>query len=75
MSKTTEQIAKDCGLSEFAANRISEILKDGGPTFDGSIIGSLYRRIEKLEEEKEAWLEREAEIDAGLRELEGGHQV
>jgi len=50
MTKTTQQIAQDCGISEIGADRITELLTDDAPVQDGRIVVALYRRIEKLEE-------------------------
>ena len=60
--KTVQQIAKDCGLTPGQASLLYAcmISPDGNETVIDvleTIIGALYRRIEKLEEEKSAELE------------------
>ena len=58
MSKTTEQIAKDCNLTSGQASLLYGIMmrpEGDDATVIGAqdnIIGALYRRIEKLEEVK-----------------------
>ena len=58
MSKTTEQIAKDCGLTADETVRLETVMdqvtgsKDPYANSLEEIIGALYRRIEKLEEIK-----------------------
>ena len=55
--KTTQRIAEDCGISEHRAEQLSDILggrwgeRDVLDDAQTEIIGALYRRIEKLEEE------------------------
>lgn len=54
MSKTTQQIAKDCWLSKYASDVLSLALKTDTAqhpiyAIKDEIIQSLYRRIEKLE--------------------------
>lgn len=55
--RTTKQIADDCGLDRVQESLLTGLLDspDNLDTHLGlleSIIGALYRRIEKLEEEK-----------------------
>jgi len=55
MSKTTEQIAADCGI-EDRSDLLGDIVAgrvdcDLDYQVTNEIIGALYRRIEKLEEE------------------------
>ena len=60
MSKTTNQIAADCGLDSAMTKWLDRILNDQDGRLPShpleasahDIIGALYRRIEKLEEEK-----------------------
>ena len=60
MSKTTQQIAEDCGINGANLNKefariIEGMVKPLGEYEEGlhEIIGALYRRIEKLEEQKD----------------------
>jgi len=57
MSKTTQQIAEDCGLDTNAVHLLGLALKTPDSDTDetaklGAIIGALYRRIERLEDWK-----------------------
>lgn len=55
MSKTTQKIAKDCGLDDEEAlilERIAKGLFRFRDTDPEAMVEKLYRRIEKLEEEK-----------------------
>lgn len=58
--KNTETIAAECGLDSAMSEMLDRILEDRFPPshpLEASahdIIGALYRRIEKLEEEKAA---------------------
>jgi hypothetical protein len=74
MSKTIDQIASDCDLHGADIETLRDILEDKtavmqeqSPTKDGfcDIIEALYRRIEKLEEER-ATLERNFAQAGGL---------
>jgi hypothetical protein len=57
MSKTIAQITEDCGLSRYAADALgialqTDVSLNAIYAIKDEIIQSLYRRIEKLEEEK-----------------------
>ena len=52
MSKTTQQIAEDCGINEIGRQVIGALIasSDAPVNSPAHLIGALYRRIEKLEE-------------------------
>ena len=73
--KTVKEIANDCGISEIGSDRITEILQDPSPTFDGRLIGALYRRIEKLEEGSKMEIDRLKQELAEEKEFIGSIQI
>jgi len=58
--KTTEQIARDCGIEDRTHLKYLRRLLDGRETAEefmaAEVIGAFYRRIEALEEENAALL-------------------
>lgn len=85
--KDAVTIAEDCGLDETRANLLKQIMSepDNPETYEGvveSIIGALYRRIERLDEEKQiaiayikdVYCDYEAQYNDALTEAADSHE-